>query len=145
MSPSGIWVYKSPPRTVVGTVMELHHLHLGFVVDSSYKPIKGVLFTEKPTRQFGGVDKATEQAKSIVDGSFSFEASIGAAITMRKHGGDAYQSGLKTFVVSREGYKSLEITVGYGCPDLYIQTKCRTSRSSQHPMATSKLHDNYNL
>jgi hypothetical protein len=127
---SGVaWVYKSPPHTGSGHGDGVASFTLkGIVVDSSYKPMKEVRFTEKPTRQFGGVDKATEKAKSLVDGSFSFDASVGAAITMGEHGGDVYQSGFKTFIVSKEGYEALEVIVGYGCPDLYIQLTKKTPK-----------------
>ena len=120
---SGVaWVYKSPPHTGNGHGDGVASFDLsGLVVDSAMKPVAGARFIEKPTRQFGGVDKDTERAATKANGTFSFEASVGAAFSMGEFGGDVYQSRLKTFVVSCEGYRPLEITIGYGCPNLLIQ------------------------
>lgn len=121
---SGVaWIYKHPPHTGRGHGDGVASFKLsGLVVDSGLKPLAGVKFVEKPTRQFSGPDKEDKRAVTLEDGRFSFVVSVGAAITMgEEYGGDVYQSGFKTFVVSCEGYKTLEVTVGYGCPNLYIQ------------------------
>ncbi|MGJ8655761.1 MAG: hypothetical protein ACSHX6_04850 [Akkermansiaceae bacterium] len=121
---SGVaWIYKHPPHTGSGHGDGIASSKLsGLVVDSGFKTLKDVKFVEKPTRQFSGPDKEEERAITKKDGRFSFVVSVGAAITMGEgFGGDVYQSGFKTFVVSCEGYQTLEVTVGFGCPGLFIQ------------------------
>ena len=53
---SGVaWVYKSPPHTGGGHGDGVASFDLsGLVVDSAMKPVVGVRFIEKTTRQFGG-------------------------------------------------------------------------------------------
>jgi len=117
-----VWVYKSPPHTGSGHGDGVASFDLsGLVVDSAMKPVADVSFIEKPTNQFGGVDEATERGTTKTNGTFTFEASVGAAFSRGEFGGDVYQSRLKTFVVSCEGYRPIEITIGYGCPNLLIQ------------------------
>ena len=84
---------------------------------------------EKPSNQFGGVSRETAVATTNEEGSFSAEASVGAAITLTgEYAGDVYQSGLKTFVVRSDGYEELEITLGYGCPELLVYIKAANNQ-----------------
>ena len=123
VSTSGVaWVYKSPPHTGGGHGDGIAPLKFyGRVVDSELNPLKGVSVAEKPVDLGDGKLSDSKKITTESEGVFLLETFVGAAYSMGEYEGDVYQSGFKTFVVSCEGFENLEITVGFGCPEIFIQ------------------------
>ena len=123
ISTSGVaWVYKSPPHTGGGHGDSIAPLKFyGRVVDSELNPLKGVSVAVKPVDLGAGKFSDSKKITTESEGAFILETFVGAAYSMGEYKGDAYQSGFKTFAVSCEGFENLEITVGFGCPEVIIQ------------------------
>ncbi|MBK1834883.1 hypothetical protein [Roseibacillus ishigakijimensis] len=123
VSTSGIaWVYKSPPYTGGGHGDGISPLKFyGRVVDSELNPLKGASVAEKPVDLGDGRLSLSKKVMTDSKGAFLLGSFVGAALSLGEYEGDVYQSDFKTFVVSCEGYENLEITVGFGCPEVFIQ------------------------
>ena len=125
------WIYKSPPYTGDGHGDGIAPLKFyGRVTDSSLKPIQGATISEKAIKPGGGGSK-TLKTETEETGRFALESFVGASIALGEYAGDRYQTSFRTFIVSCEGYQDLEITVGFGCPEVLIQLTAKQNEASQ--------------